>query len=141
MRQKKPKRTPKQSKGGHKRRATKYAGMYKQLHPRSRRDYIDADYVSTLSNEDKAFYSKFIDEYYGATLASAKKKWRWKNDFHKTPKERKTCTDRNNAQNRDIFAIKKHELEEATLKKIDKALNSPEDALIEIIDILKNEKL
>ena len=91
------------SKGGHKRKAAKYPGVMPEMHPRSRWEYIDLDYVKKLSDSDKAYMSKFMDEYYGATLAPVADPEQWNKDFHNTKETRKQCQDRNNARNRDLF--------------------------------------
>lgn len=80
-------------------------GLKKELHPRTRWEYLDADYMDKLSPEEKEFYSKFNEEYYGASLAKEDEPKKWKKDLHKTPELRKECRDRNNARNRDLYSI------------------------------------
>jgi hypothetical protein len=80
-------------------------GLDKSLHPRTRWESLDADYIDKLSPEEKAFYSKFVDEYYGAALAKESEPKKWKKDLHKTKELRKECRDRNNARNRDLYTI------------------------------------
>ena len=63
------------------------------------------DYIKDLSEDEKAMLSKFIDEYYGAALAPATEPEQWSDDYHETEEMRKECMDRNNARNRDIYAI------------------------------------
>jgi hypothetical protein len=63
------------------------------------------DYIDDLSEEDKQALSKFIDEYYGASLAAADSPESWDNDLHNTDELRKDCRDRNNARNRDLYTI------------------------------------
>lgn len=95
----------KNSKGGQKRAANKYPGLHRELHPKTRWEYLDGDYYSGLSDEDKEYMSKFNEEYYGASLAKADAPETWDDDFHNTRKLRKECTDRNNARNRDLYTI------------------------------------
>lgn len=87
------------------RRDEEFAGLNIGMHPKTRWEYIDIDYIDKLSDSDKRFLSKMIDEYYGATLAPADQPELWKGDLHPTSKERKDCTDRNNARNRDMYTI------------------------------------
>jgi hypothetical protein len=94
------KKTPTQ-----KRAEKKYPGLNKALHPRTRQEYMDADYIDKLSPKEKEFLSKFQEEYYGASLAPEDSPKQWKKDLHKTKELRKECRDRNNARNRDLYSI------------------------------------
>lgn len=105
MTRKKPRGTRKAPKVNFRRRDEEFAGLKKDLHPKTRWEYLDMDYIDKLPIEDKKLLSKFIDEYYGASLAPADNPDNWKNDYHSTPELRKECMDRNNARNRDMYTI------------------------------------
>jgi hypothetical protein len=87
------------------RSSTPFAALHKELHPKSRWEYLDMDYINDLSDEEKAVLAKFIDEYYGASLAPADNPESWDKDFHDNQELRKDCMDRNNARNRDLYSI------------------------------------
>lgn len=129
------------SKGGALRRATKNPGLVNSMHPRSRREYLDGDYYDKLNDEQKAMLSKFLDEYYGGALAKADEPESWENDLHSTEAERKSCWDRTNARNRDLFSLllQGKALEEITERTSEDSSfyvqgNMQEDNLIAILD-------
>jgi hypothetical protein len=95
----------KNSKGGDRRKRDPHAGLNPRMHPMARREYLDGDYYEKLNDKEKAFMSKFIDEYYGGSLANKDDKVKRKKDLHKTNKLRKECYDRNNARNRDMTIL------------------------------------
>lgn len=136
----------KKSKNSKKRNKSKFPGLKPENHPRIRAEYIDMDYIKDLSDTDKAMLGKFIDEYYGATLAPADKRWKWDNDFHNKKKSRKACMDRVNALNRDLFAQARirgfiEPTESLPIEKTNNPLGH-EDLLIDLIDLKnKDEKL
>lgn len=68
-----------------------------------RQEYIDYDYKTKLTEEEKEFLNKFTEEYYGAGLDYDN----LENNIHNTPELKKACTDRNNAQNRCLYGISK----------------------------------
>lgn len=72
-------------------------GLKKSKFSRIKQEYFDQDYIDKLSDKDKAWLSKFNDEYLGANLKDGG------NKFHKTKRLKKDCFDRNNARNRDIY--------------------------------------
>ena len=81
----------------------KYPAFDPLYAPKNRRELIDVDYLHKLSESEKAWLNKFLDEYNGANL-------NFKNlrkNFHRTKKLKKDCTDRNNARNRDMFTFAK----------------------------------
>jgi hypothetical protein len=102
---KKPRGKRRPAKTSHGRTSMPHGGLHKELHPKSRWEYLDMDYLNQLSDEEKSMLSKFIDEYYGAALAPADDPESWEADFHSTDALRKECRDRNNARNRDIYSI------------------------------------
>lgn len=89
----------KKKKARKKRDTKKYPGLDKTLFSKIKQEQWDLDYIEQLSPEDKKFMSKFMEEFVGARLNGKGKK------LHKTKKLTKDCFDRNNARNRDIYAI------------------------------------
>lgn len=71
--------------------------------PRVRREFLDQDYLKSLSPQELAWLNKFMGEYYGANLDFKN----LKNNLHKTKKLKKDCTDRNNKQNNDLYGVTK----------------------------------
>lgn len=69
------------------------------------------DYLDQLSEEELAWMNDFMSEYNNAAVKGVKDKTnetaKKNNKFHKTAAEAKTCTDRNNARNRDMYSIAK----------------------------------
>lgn len=134
----------KNSKGGHKRRNDRFPGLNKQLHPRTRQEYLDYDYVNKLTIEEKEMLSKFTDEYYGATLAH-KDDWSGRRkDFHRLKKDRKACRDRNNARLRDVLIMSRstNNLDDLEVKIIEltQDKSNHEDRVIELLDIKLSEE-
>ncbi len=139
----------KNSKGGLKRKNDRFPGLNRQLHPRSRQEYLDYDYISQLSDEEKEILSKFTDEYYGATLAH-KDDWHGRRkDFHRLKKDRKACRDRNNARLRDVLIVARttstaDNIEEKIIELTEGKTYNPadhEDRVIELLDIKLAEEL
>lgn len=64
-----------------------------------RREEVEdvASYVHKLSHAEKAWLNQFMSEYNEASVGSEEEPT---GVFHRTKKERKLCTDRNNARNR-----------------------------------------
>ena len=119
------KKKRKNSKGGLRRKNDEYPGLDKKNHPRTRAEYIDYDFIKELSPDEKAWLSKFTDEYYGASLAK-KEDWTGRRkDFHRLKKERKACRDRNNARLRDVVSLNK------AINKVD----STDDKLIKLTEV------
>lgn len=115
----------------------KYPGLVNKYNSKIKQEYLDQDYIKKLSPEEKQFLSDFNEEYYGANLDFEDLE---NNRFHKTEKEKKDCTDRNNARNRCVYGISK------TASKLDEIDKAPvqdtgdiEDLLIEYIDIKDEE--
>lgn len=69
---------------------------------KSRVDLIDYDYLSKLSDVEKDWLNQFSSEYIGASFDKDNKK-----NLHKTPEGKKSCYDRNNARNRDVYTNSK----------------------------------
>lgn len=118
-----------------------YFGLKKKYQPRSKRKFIDYDYIDKLTEKEKEWLSKFTDEYYSSNVHLNDKK-----ALHKSDKLRKDCYNRDNQIRRDVYAkedfkqlVKKYfysdELE--ALLGREGIEPSPEDKIIEKID---NEK-
>lgn len=121
---------------GLKRKNTKYPGLTPSVHPRNRQEYIDYDYVHQLSAKEKEWLSNFTEEYLGGNFQHAGTK------MHKSKKERKTCYDRTNARNRDMYskavATKRlMSIDDVTDMYEDRSTN--EDILIKKLDDSTNE--
>jgi len=125
-----------------KQKREKLSALNVEKHPRTRREYLDFDYVDQLTPQEKKFMAKFIDEYYGAALAKKEDKYGRSKDLHRTLKDRKQCTDRNNARLRDLTTLSKVG---GVVDPLDTATHVPqtmthEDNLVQIID-LKNSAI
>lgn len=83
------------------RSAVKNPGLNPNYNSKIKQEYLDYDYVSSLSAEEKAWLNDFTEEYYGAALDYKN----LDNNLHNTPELKKDCTDRNNARNRCIYGI------------------------------------
>lgn len=106
--------------------------------PKVRREFIDVDYVDKLSDKEKEWLNKFMDEYNGANLDFENPR----KNLHKTKKLKKDCTDRVNARNRDLYAKSKIKNELYFLNEdIDGETDNIEDALIDYIDNKKTTSL
>lgn len=68
---------------------------------RIRNDFADFDYIDKLDEKARNFLIAFHKEYYGTDFKHKHKK------LHKSDKSRKSCYNRNNQMNRDIYAILK----------------------------------
>ncbi len=130
------------------RKKNKYPALKKNLNTKIRQDLIDYDYLTKLSPEEKEWLNKFTEEYVSASFKKNKKTGRYVGNLHKNKQQRKDCYDRNNARNRDMFAISK------TMNKLDgdevlvdyledASFEDPgivEDQVIEAIDARKKIK-
>lgn len=105
------------------RNKVKHPGLKKQYNSKLKQEYLDQDYISQLSEEEKQFLSDFNEEYYGANLDFKNLE---NNRFHKTKEEKKACTDRNNARNRCIYGIAK-----ATNRVLDVENPIPEETFLD----------
>lgn len=101
------------------------------------------DYVHKLSEEEATWLNDFMNEWNNAAVG--KQSEAENNRFHKTAKEVKDCTDRNNHRNQDVYGRAKaqnrvHELDYETLKEfVEKKqkrshTNLVEDMMIELLD-------
>jgi hypothetical protein len=78
---------------------TPFPGLVREVNVRTKWDYLDQDYVKKLSDAEKQFLSNFNDEFYGGSFNHPGKQ------LHRSKKKKRECYDRNNARNRDLFAI------------------------------------
>lgn len=118
-----------------KRDGRKYPGFDKGVNSRTRWEYLDQDYIDKLSPKDKKYLSDFMCEWMSGNFQHEGKK------LHKTGQEKRDCYNRNNARNRDVYAIKKATGYLAPIEDHAQALESKhiskdsnEDALIDLID-------
>ena len=84
------------------RKNVKHPGLKKQYNSKVKQEYLDFDYINSLTEDEKQWLSDFSDEYYGAKLDYENLE---NNRFHKTPEDKKACTDRNNARNRCQYGL------------------------------------
>lgn len=75
----------------------KLYGLCPESMRRRVRDFVDYDYVNSLSPEEKVWLDKFSREYYLASLDKDGK------DIHTPDKYSKALYNANNARNRDIW--------------------------------------
>lgn len=76
-------------------------GLEVNSFPKHKRWAVDQDYTDKLSEEEKQWLSQFNEEFYKNKVK--------KNDpkaLHNTDKLRKDCYSRENAANRDLYAVK-----------------------------------
>lgn len=73
-----------------------YPGLDKAAHPKMRQDLLDQDYVDKLSDKEKAWLSKFNEEYAGGSFKKNPDDTYSDENIHKTQKERRECYTRNN---------------------------------------------
>jgi hypothetical protein len=112
----------------------KNAALNPNYSPRIRREYLDFDYLDQLSDKDKEFLNKFVEEELNASFKK-------RGNLNKTKAERREVYSANNQRNRDAFGIGK-----ATNRLIltgesvpyaegnEKSAHDYEDALIDFID-------
>ena len=74
----------------------KYPALKPELNLKTRYEQIDIDYLNKLTEEEKAWLNKFMEEYVNASFQH-------KNVIQKSSKHKKDSYDRNNSRNRDIL--------------------------------------
>lgn len=116
------------------RNKTKYPGLMLNKNSKIKQEYMDQDYINELSDKEKQFLSDFNEEYYGANLNFKDLK---KNRFHRTKKDKKACTDRNNARNRCIYGIQR--AQGRLLPIIENAFELEESESIESVEETESE--
>lgn len=102
---------------------------------------MDQDYIDKLSPDEKAWLSKFMDEYMGGHFPKSQE------HLHESTEEKRDCYNRNNARNRDLYArVRTNNLDfkdnEEMAKVLDprQSLTSPEDSIIKTIDAKQKEE-
>lgn len=117
-----------------KRNQVKYPGLDPSVNAKPRWEFIDHDYIDKLSPKEKEWLSNFNEEYLSGNFQHKGKK------LHKTKEEKRACYTRNNARNRDVYAISKATQRLDSLdsdymeSKEEETTLSPEDNLIELLD-------
>lgn len=120
------------------RKNVKFPGLKKHYNSKVKQEYMDADYVHILNDDEKQWLSDFMDEYYGAKLDFKNLE---NNRFHKTEKDKKACTDRNNARNRCVYGLAKAGGKRISIDDMDQDVDTfSEDDLIEILDEKKDSQ-
>jgi hypothetical protein len=75
---------------------------------RTRREFIDYDYVNQLSKEERDFLAKFTDEYYGGAVKKGDAEaLHYSDDKKEYDKLRKDCYNRNNEIGRCQYNLSK----------------------------------
>jgi hypothetical protein len=118
------------------RSACEFPALEPAMSPKARWEVMDHDYIHKLSPEEKRWLNNFEEEYTHASFNHDGKK------LHRTKKQRKLCYDRNNARNRDMYAIFRTRgwVETEELLE-DPAHPDPEALMIERLDSEKRLKL
>jgi hypothetical protein len=94
---KKSKKKEKQSR----RSKSKYGALDPKFAPKVRKEYLDFDYLDQLSEEEKTWLNKFVDEELHASFKNDKR------DLNKTKDDKKRAYSNNNSRNRDLYSIAK----------------------------------
>lgn len=74
----------------------KYKALAPYANPVKRREYIDYDYLTALSEDELKWLNKFSDEYYGGSFTKNKETGRYKGNIHTKTEDRRDCYRRNN---------------------------------------------
>lgn len=78
---------------------SKYPALQPNLNLKTRYDELtDFDYIHKLNDSEKEFLNSFLEEYVNAKLNHPSKV------LHDTQPLRKSCYDRNNSRNRDVYS-------------------------------------
>lgn len=88
-------------KKNNKRSSTKYPAFNPKLNTRLRQEFLDIDYVDKLSEEEKEFLHRFMEEEVNASFSNTNK------DINKTKEEKRAIYNKNNARNRCLYSNKK----------------------------------
>lgn len=109
-----------------------FKGLKKGLFSKIKQEYFDFDYIDSLSDDEKSWLSRFINEYLGANLSSDEQK------FHTSKEHRKDVFDRNNARQRDIYGVSRAtgRLDSVSdlFEQFEETAVGSEDSMIEYID-------
>lgn len=107
--------------------------MKPELNLKTRYEQIDLDYLDKLTEEEKAWLNKFMEEYINASFNH-------KGVIQKSSKHKKDSYDRNNARNRDTLTLAKAKGMATSMSDISEDLENfgwNEDLLIAKIDMSK----
>lgn len=116
-----------------KKKLEKFYGTSGRTQKKIRKDVFDQDYVEKLNYKELQFLDKFNKEFNNADFESPGR------PLHKTKKDRKICTDRNNARNRCQYSrAKARGALDNTEEAMDRKVHNPEDMLIAAIDFKRN---
>lgn len=111
---------------------TQYPGLKKEYNLKIRQEMFDQDYINKLSDKEKEWLSNFNEEYVSNNFNHKGKK------IHRKKKHKKSCSDSNNARNRDEYskAKSKNMLKHDSGIYLDKDReNTTENTLIELLDL------
>jgi len=115
------------------RKNKKFAALDPIYTPKVRKEYLDMDYIDKLSEKEKTWLNKFMEESLNASFEKDNRK-----NIIKSKVERKKIYNENNARNRCMYSIAKsaRRLDEYIYEDQEEKNESlsPEDALIEYID-------
>ena len=96
-----------------KRNLSEYPSINPKVNTRVRQEFLDADYLDKLSDEELKFYNKFCAEYYNANFVrkdGPESEYCDEKNIHqnlKAKEVRKELTDDNNRRNNDMFGSRR----------------------------------
>lgn len=112
-----------------KRDLTSQPGLKKNLFSKIKQEYHDLDYVDKLSEEEKEWLSRFMEEDLGARLNHDGKK------IYKKKLGKAECYRRNNQRNRDLYSLVQATGQLSVPENGPEGTQkSPENALVALID-------
>ncbi len=94
------------------RNKVKYPGLNKKYTTRIRQEFLDFDYIDQLSEKDKEWLNKYVEEELNTQFKNDG------TDFNITKEERKKIYDRNNHQNSDLYGNLKNKDNKFSNKKL-----------------------
>lgn len=106
------------------RRNERYPGLHPELHPRTRWEMFDQDYLDKLTPEEKLWLSNFNEEYVGGNFNHKEG-----DVLHTTQELKRDCYSRNNARNRDYYAINRSSIMDVELREVFANRAEAEEAL------------
>lgn len=84
-----------------KRSEVKYPALNSNYMPKVRQEYFDIDYLDQLSEKEKAFMNKFMNEELNASFKNDG------TDLNKTKEEKRKAYSNNNSRNRCLYGVTK----------------------------------
>lgn len=108
----------------------KFPALIAKYTTKVRREFLDMDYIESLTEAEKEWLNKFTEEYLNASFKNTSK------DIHKSKKAKRQLYNKNNAVNRDIYGVGKVNklLNYGTTDQLEYDTVSPEDSIIDYID-------